>query len=77
MFLLVCLKEFLTVFQIGRWEPFVVGVGVSFPSNVELVSSSPFPMGKDLFDFIFFLVVDDVWGWFGECWSVSVGFFEW
>jgi hypothetical protein len=66
---MVCRVEILDKVQaIGlcRCFPAVMCCGVTFPSKevLQLVVASDLSGSKYLFDLVFWLVVDEFWGWF-------------
>ena len=47
---------------------------IAFPFNEVLISSAPFPVVKDRFDFVAFFIVVDVWWRSREVGTVDFGF---
>ena len=58
----IVLEEFLGSGEFHFRKPRVFFCGVAFPSDKVLPSGQDSFMTNDLFDFIMFLVIDEIWG---------------
>ena len=68
---LIFLEEFLGRGELSFGKPRVFFGGVAFPSDKVLLSGwSSFVM-NDLFDFIMYLVINEIWGWRWEVLAVN------
>ena len=59
----IVLEEFLGSGEFCFGEPRVFFSGVAFPSDKVLPSGQGSFMMNDLFDFIMFLIIDEIWRW--------------
>ena len=59
----IVLEEFLGSREFNFGKPRVFFGGVAFPSDKVLLSGQSSFVTNDLFDFIMFLVIDEIWGW--------------
>ena len=59
----IVLKEFLGSGEFSFREPRVFFGGVAFPSDKVLPSGRSSFVTNDIFDFIMFFVIDEIWGW--------------
>ena len=59
----IVLEEFLGSGELSFGKPRVFFGGVAFPSDkILLLGWSSFVM-NDLFNFVMFLIIDEIWGW--------------
>ena len=59
----IVLEEFLGSGEFRFRKPRVLLGGVTFPSDKVLPSGRGSFMTNDLFNFVMFLVIDEIWGW--------------
>ena len=59
----IVLEEFLGSGEVRLWKPRVFFSGVTLPSDKVLPSGQSSFVTNDLFDFIMFFVIDEIWGW--------------
>ena len=52
-------------------KPGVFFSGVAFPSDKVLLSGRSSLVTNDLFDFVMFFVIDEIWGWRWEVLAVN------
>ena len=71
---LVFFQDFLSVFKVAWWFPYVVTNGVSFSLDKITVSSTPFLVTRDSFYPVFFFSFDKVRRWFHEVRTMGFGF---
>ena len=64
----IVLEEFLGSGEFCFRKPRVFFGGVAFPSDKVLPSGQSSFVTNDLFDFVMFLVINEIWGW---RWEVS------
>ena len=57
------MEEFLGSGEFRFWKPGVFFRGVTFPSDKVLPSGRSSLVTNDLFDFVMFFVIDEIWGW--------------
>ena len=67
----IVLEEFLGSREFCFREPRVFFSGVAFPLDKVLLSGQGSFVMNDLFDFIMFLVIDEIWGWRWEVLAVN------
>ena len=70
----IVLEEFLGSREFRFWKPRVFFHGVAFPMDKVLPLGRGSFVTNDLFDFIMFLVIDEIWGWGWEVPAVNVIF---
>ena len=71
---LIVLEEFLGSRELCFGKPRVFFSRVAFPSEKVLASGWSSFVTNDLFDFIMFLVIDEIWGWSREVPSMNFVF---
>ena len=59
----IVLKEFLGSGELSFREPRVFFSRVALPSDEVLPSGRSSFVTNDLFDFVMFFVIDEIWGW--------------
>ena len=59
----IVLEEFLGNRELNFGKPRVFFSGVAFPSDKVLLSGRSSFVTNDLFDFVMFLIIDEIWGW--------------
>ena len=59
----IVLEEFHGSGEFCFWKPRVFFGGVSLPTDKVLPSGRSSFVTNDLFDFVVFLVIDEIWGW--------------
>ena len=59
----IVLEEFLGSRELCFWKPRVFFGRVTFPLDKVLPSGRSSFVTNDLFDFIMFFVIDEIWGW--------------
>ena len=59
----IVLEEFLGSGEFCFGKPRILFSGVTFPSDKVLPSGRSSFVTNDLFDFIMFFVIDEIWGW--------------
>ena len=57
------MEEFLGSGEFSFREPRVFFDGVTFPSDKVLAFGRGSLVTNDLFDFVMFFVIDEIWGW--------------
>ena len=67
----IVLEEFLGSGELCFRKPRVFFGRVAFPSDKVLASGWSSFVTNDLFDFVMFLVIDEIWGWSREVPSVN------
>ena len=67
----IVLKEFLGSGEFCFGEPGVFFGGVTFPSDEVVPSGRSSFVTDDLFDFVMFLVINEIWGWRWEVPAVN------
>ena len=67
----IVLEEFLGRGEFCFWKPRVFFSGVSLPSDKVLLSGWSSFVTNDLFDFVMFFVIDEIWGWRWEVPAVN------
>ena len=60
---LIVLEEFLGSRELHFWKPGVFFSRVAFPSDKVLSLGQSSFVTNDLFNFIMFLIIDEIWGW--------------
>ena len=70
----IVLEEFLGSGELLFGKPRVFFGRVAFPSDKVLASGWSSFVTNDLFDFVMFLVIDEIWGWSREVPSVNFVF---
>ena len=68
---LIFLEEFLGRGELSFGKPRVFFSGVAFPSDKILPSGWSSFVTNDLFDFIMFLIINEIWGWRWEVPAVN------
>ena len=67
----IVLEEFLGSGKFSFRKPRVFFSGVAFPLDKVLPSGRGSFVSNDLFNFIMFLVIDEIWGWSREVPSMN------
>ena len=67
----IVLEEFLGSGELRFWKPRIFFSGVTLPSDKVLPSGRGSFVTNDLFDFVMFFVIDEIWGWRWEVPSVD------
>ena len=67
----IVLEEFLGRGEFCFWKPRVFFSGVSLPSDKVFLSGRSSFVTNDLFDFVMFFVIDEIWGWRWEVLAVD------
>ena len=67
----IVLEEFLGSRELYFRKPRVFFGGVAFPLDEVLLSGRSSFVMNDLFNFIMFLVIDEIWGWSREVPSMN------
>ena len=65
------MEEFLGSGEFCFRKPRVFFSGVAFPSDKVLLLGRDSFVTNDLFDFVMFLVIDEIWGWRWEVLAVN------
>ena len=67
----IVLEEFLGSGEFSFGKPRIFFGGVAFPSDKVLLSGRGSFVTNNLFDFVMFLVINEIWGWRWEVLSVD------
>ena len=67
----IVLEEFLGSRELSFGKPRVFFSGVAFPSDKVLPLGRGSFVTNDLFDFVMFLIIDEIWGWRWEVPAVN------
>ena len=67
----IVLEEFLGSGELHFRKPRVFFSRVAFPSDQVLLSGRSSFVTNDLFDFVMFLIIDEIWGWRWEVPAVN------
>ena len=59
----IVLEEFLGSGEFRLWKPRVFFSGVTLPLDKVLLSGRSSFVTNDLFDFVMFFIIDEIWGW--------------
>ena len=59
----IVLEEFLGSGEFCFWKPRVFFSGVTLPSDKVLPSGWSSFVTNDLFNFVMFFIIDEIWGW--------------
>ena len=70
----IVLEEFLGSGEFCFGEPRVFFSGVAFPPDKVLLSGQGSFVMNDLFNFIMFFIIDEIWGWRWEVLAVNFVF---
>ena len=70
----IVLEEFLGSRELCFGKPRVFFGRVAFPSDKVLLSGQSSFVMNDLFNFIMFLIINEIWGWSGEVPSMNFVF---
>ena len=70
----IVLEEFLGSRELCFGKPGVFFGRVAFPSDKVLLSGQSSFVMNDLFNFIMFLIINEIWGWSGEVPSMNFVF---
>ena len=67
----IVLEEFLGSGELSFRKPRVFVCGVTLPLDKVLPSGQSSFVTNDLFNFVMFLIIDEIWGWSGEVPSMN------